>query len=144
MGFRTVDDVWELVASGAQTATSTGTTPVRNAGGYAAMLFVLDVTAAATDVGDTLDVFVQTMLPNGSWVDVVAFTQVLGNGGAKRYVAKVDATLAQAMFESSATLSAGSVRNILGNDYRARWAITDAGTDNASFTFSITGMGLAA
>lgn len=143
MGFRTVDDVWELVASGAQTATSTGTTPVRNAGGYAAMLFVLDVTAAATDVGDTLDVFVQTMLPNGSWVDVVAFTQVLGNGGAKRYVAKVDATLAQAMFESSATLSAGSVRNILGNDYRARWAITDAGTDNASFTFSITGMGLA-
>jgi hypothetical protein len=101
------------------------------------IVFVLGVTAAATDSGDTLDVKVQTTLDGSTWTDVVAFTQVLGNGGAKHHVAKITANGTQAMFENGASLSAGSVRNILGDTYRCAWSITDASTDNASFTFSV-------
>lgn len=97
---------------------------------------VLDVTAAATASGDTLDVFVQTRPDGGNWMDVVAFTQVLGDGGAKRFVAKVASEQALSAFEAAATLSAGSVRHLLGRDWRVRWAISEA--DAASFTFSVT------
>lgn len=127
-----------LLASGAQTATSTGTTPVfmPPAAAYA---FVLDVTAAATDTGDTLDVFVQTKI-GSSWYDVVHFTQVLGDGGAKEYVSKVTAGAALTEYETGTALGAAAVRDLCGDQWRARFAITDAGTDNASFTFSVVGI----
>jgi hypothetical protein len=101
-----------------------------------AMAFVLDVTAAATDVGDTLDVKVQTRLDGTNWVDVCSFTQVLGNGGVKRHIGKIDAGIAQAMFLNAA-LAAGSVRNLIGEVYRVAYAQVDA-DNNASFTFSVT------
>lgn len=103
-----------------------------------AIVFEFDVTAAATDSGDTLDMKIQTMIDGTNWVDICTFTQVLGNGGAKRYFAKVSATEPQTMFETATSLSAGNVRHILGDTYRCAWAITDASTDNASFTFSVT------
>lgn len=131
-----------LLDSGARTATSTGTDAVYLP--YApAFGFVLDVTAAATDVGDTLDVYVQTLI-GGNWVDVVHFTQVLGNGGAKRYFSKIVADLATAEFENGTSLSAAAVRNFLGDAYRVRYAITDAGTANASWTFSVTAIPMGA
>lgn len=137
-------DAVELLASAARTETGNGSAVeaaslterhVRRP--YKGMAFVLDVTAAATEVGDTLDVFVQTKVDGENWVDVLAFTQVVGNGGAVRHVGKIIRDVAQAMFEDSAALSAGSVRNLLGNEWRVRWAITDAGSDNASWTFSV-------
>jgi hypothetical protein len=103
-----------------------------------AVVFELDVTAAATEAGDTLDLKVQTMLDGTNWVDICTFTQVLGNGGAKRYFGKVCAETAQTMFETATSLSAGNVRHVLGDTYRCAWSITDASTDNASFTFSVT------
>jgi hypothetical protein len=125
-----------LVASAARTATGVSdATYIPDAPN--AIAFVLDVTAAATAAGDTLDVKIQTTLDGATWTDVVAFTQVLGNGGAKYHIAKVAANAAQTMFENGASLSAGSVRNLLGDTYRAAWSITDAPTDDASFTFSI-------
>jgi hypothetical protein len=101
-----------------------------------AMAFVLDVTAAATDVGDTLDVKVQCRLDGTNWVDVCSFTQVLGNGGAKRHIGKINADIAQAML-ADAALAAGSVRNLQGEVYRVAYAQVDA-DNNASFTFSVT------
>jgi hypothetical protein len=130
-----------LQASGAQTATGNGTA-VTGFGQYKVLMCELDVTAAATEVGDELDVFVQTQVDGTNWVDVVHFTQVLGNGGAKRYFAKINAGIAQAEFENGAALGAAAVRNILGDTYRVRWAITDAGDDNASFTFSVKANGI--
>ena len=132
------DDRQSLHDSGAETVTGTGTA-VRLPGlaEMKAVALVLDVTAAATEVGDTLDVKVQTRFGESLWVDVVAFTQVLGNGSAKRYIAKIITNAAESMF-ADAVLAAGSVRNLLGEEYRAVWAIVDAGTDNASFTFSVT------
>ena len=101
-----------------------------------ALVFVLDVTAAATDAGDLLDVKVQTLIDGTNWVDVCYFTQVLGNGGAKRYIAKILCSTAQAMFSDTA-LTAGNVRHLFGDTWRVNWVIVDAGTDNASFTFSV-------
>ena len=130
-----------IEASLARTATDADGTVgagILGAGEAQAVEFELDVTAAATEVDDTLDAFIQTTIDGTNWIDVVAFTQVLGNGGAKRHVAKILRSEPQAMFEASATLAAGSIRHILGKRYRARWVITDAGADNASFTFSVT------
>ncbi|MBP9863347.1 MAG: hypothetical protein KBD62_35710 [Kofleriaceae bacterium] len=101
-----------------------------------AYAFCLDVTAAATDVGDTLDVYVQTLI-GGQWVDVVHFTQVLGNGGAKRFFAKVSAGLAETMFENGTALAAGSVRNLCGDAWRGRYVLVDADAD-ASITFQLS------
>ena len=96
--------------------------------------FELDLTAAAAASGDTLDVKIQTKSPGGNWVDVVAFTQILGDGGTKRYFAKVNEALAETMFENATALSAGSVRNLLGTEWRAAWTIAGA---TQTFTFAV-------
>ena len=109
--------------------------------------FTLDVTAAATDAQDLLDVYVQTKLDGTNWTDVVHFTQVLGNGGAVRHIGKVTAQLAETMFEVGSALASGAVRNMLGDDWRVRWDVTEAGPPGATsgsgvgllaFTFSVT------
>lgn len=128
-----------LLASAARTATGSGDAVRLLEGLFGGpcrgMALVLDVTEAATAAGDTLDVAVQTKLDGTNWLDVAAFTQVLGNGGAKRYVAKLSGEQAQAMFEVGSALAAGSVRHLLGLEWRVRWTIAEA--DAASFTFSV-------
>lgn len=124
--------------SAARTATSTGTAATTIKDPIGGIVFELDLTAAATDAGDTLNVYVQTTVDGTNWVDVVAFTQCLGNGGAKRYFAKLSATEPQTMFENATALTAGNVRHLIGDQWRVRWDITDASTANASFTFSVT------
>jgi len=101
-----------------------------------AVSFVLDVSAAATDVGDTLDVKVQTKIDGTNWVDVIHFTQVLGNGGTKRFIAKLCASTAETLF-SDATLAAGTtVRHLLGDEWRVNHVQVDGDSD-ASFTFTV-------
>lgn len=125
-----------LLASAARTTTGTGD-PV-TLEGFLALVLQLEVTSAATEADDTLDVYLQTTLDDGaSWVDVYHFTQVLGNGGAKKYFGKLVADAALTEFENGASLSAAAGRAIFGSSYRVRWAITDANTANASFTFSV-------
>jgi lipopolysaccharide biosynthesis protein len=116
-------------------AVSTSGSAVRLPGMVNAIAFVLNVTAAATDAVDTLDVKVQTKLDGTNWVDVVSFTQVLGNGGALKHIAKIEAGTAQAMF-ADAVLAAGSTRNLLGDEWRVTYVQVDADSD-ASFTFSV-------
>ncbi len=129
-----------VVASAARTAdgntqSASVRLPVAQAYG-----FVLDVTASATDAGDTLDAFVQTKIGD-NWVDVVHFTQVAGNvGAAKRYVAKVIPGVATAEFENGTALGAAAVRNLAGDEWCARWAIADSGDANQSHTFSIVAL----
>ncbi len=100
------------------------------------IIFELDLTAIATLVGDTLDVVIQTQidsqLATPNWVDVVHFTQALGNGGAKRFFAKLVAPVAEAMFENGTALAAGSIRNILGDVWRVKYTV--GGSAVASFT----------
>ena len=120
-----------MLASEARTATGTGADQVVP-GSQVALEAVLDVTAASAAASDTLDVFIQAYV-GGQWVDIVAFTQVLGNGGVKRFFAKISATEPQAMFENATALAAGSVRHLISDSYRARWVIAGTG----SFTFSV-------
>lgn len=136
-GNRDVHLVRTLESSSAKTATGTGSS-VRIPNWVNAVVFELDVTAAATDVDDTLDVTIQTKVDGTNWLDVVAFTQVKGNGGAKRYIAKVIGNAAESMFENGSSLSAGNVRDILGDEFRAKWTIADPSGTNVSFTFSVT------
>lgn len=132
----------ELLASAARTADGNGSA-VSGLGKYSKLFFELDVTAAATEAGDTLDVFIQTTIDGTNWIDVVHFTQCTGDGGAKRYIAKINASLAETMFENGTALAESAVRNILGDQYRVRWAIVDVPTaDNQSFTFSVTANGI--
>lgn len=102
------------------------------------MQFELDVTAAATLAGDTLDVKVQTLLdgPNGAtWTDAVHFTQILGNGGVKRIFAKITMNTAEAMYEDHANgLAAGSIKNLFGDQWRVSYVTVGTG----SFTFSVS------
>lgn len=98
--------------------------------------FVLDVTSTATDVTDSFDVYIQTMIDGVNWVDVVHFTQLVGTTGPKRYVARLYAGQAQAMFNNATGLGAALVRHILGDQWRVRWDIVDANA-NASFVYSV-------
>lgn len=51
-------------------------------------VFLLNVTAVANAGTDTLDVYLQHSADDGTtWDDFVHFTQVLGNGGAKKFLA---------------------------------------------------------
>ena len=127
-----------LLASGARTETGTGNA-VEGLGEFKTLFCELDVTAAATISGDTLDVFVQTSVDGTNWVDVMHFTQILGNGGAKRYFAKIIHDAALTEFENGAALGAAAARAIIGGKYRVRWDVADTGTaGDASFTFSVT------
>jgi hypothetical protein len=127
-----------LLPSAARTVTTGdfGST-FANWGEWHVLLLQLDVTAAATDVGDTLDVTVQTTLDGTNWVDIYHFTQVLGNGGAKRYYGKIVWDAAMTEFENGTALGAAAGRAIIGDSYRVKWVIVDADAD-ASFTFSVT------
>ena len=136
-GPQITDDGESLHASGAETATGTGTVTAYLPGGVNGVVVTLDVTAAATEVGDLLDVYVQTKADGTNWLDVCHFTQVLGNGGAKRYVDKIHATGAVTAFETGSALGAAAQRDIMGKQWRCRWTVTDAGADNASWTFSV-------
>lgn len=124
-----------LLASAARTATNAGAASDRMppAAGYA---FMLDVTAAATDTADTLDVFVQTLIGD-DWIDVVHFTQVLGDGGAKRYISKLLAGAELTEFETGSALAAAAVRHLCGDQWRVRYDVVDSGDADQSFTFSV-------
>lgn len=94
---------------------------------------VLNVTAAATLVGDTMDITVQTLL-GGFWVDVMHATQILGNGGTQRIMASLSASAGQAMFATSTALTAGNVRNLIGDAWAVSWSLSGTG----SFTLSVS------
>lgn len=127
----------ELLASAARVAGSANGAAVASLGGYRGAEIQLDVTAAATDVDDTLDVYVQTTIDGVNWIDIVHFLQVLGTGGAKRFVCKVVAGEPQGVVDVSSALVEGDVRHILGDQLRARWDIVDPAGANASFTFGL-------
>lgn len=131
----------ELLASAVQTATGQGTA-VTGLGGHRGGTFVLTLTNAATEVDDTLNVYVQRLLPDGTtWDDVVAFTQILGNGAdSLSFVADVnfDSAASDERATSQETLTAGTVSAVaLTNSLRVTWVIVDPGGGAASFTFGV-------
>jgi hypothetical protein len=108
-----------------------------------AAIFLLTVSAAATDTGDTLDVYIQHSVDGGTtWDDFVHFTQVLGDGGAKKFQAFWNGLMAPEAEQAApadATMAAGVKQGPVGSKWRVKWVIVDAGTDDASFTFKVDG-----
>lgn len=115
---------------------------------FESMLAVLDVTAAATDAGDTLDVYLDTSFDGGvTWVNIGHFTQVLGNGGAKRLIMSFKAApiAASNCVVATADQSAGAALQIgFGDRFRYRAACANTSTVNNSFTFTLKLIGLLA
>jgi len=132
-------DAVELVTSGARTSTGAGSA-VRLPPPPNALVLVLDVTAAATDEGDACAVYVQTKCDSTNWVDVHRFNLLRGNGGAKRYYAKLLANTATTEFENGTALTPATSRHLLGDEWRVRWVITEGGV-SASGSSSATATG---
>lgn len=106
----------------------------------AVLEFRAATTTVSTAANDTLDIYIQTTLDNSNWFDIVHFTQILGNGGAKIYIAKILAGAAESEFAETATLAAGSVRNIVGDQYRVKYVVVDGTTADFGFTVYASGM----
>lgn len=113
---------------------------VRMARPHRGFTFVLDVTAAATSMNDGVSVYVQTRIDDGSgeanWFDVVRFSTVLGNGGAKQHVERIASNSTEAGFSTGTALAAGTVRHIMGDEWRVKWATQEL--FDASFTFGVS------
>lgn len=130
-----------LRASAAQAAagTVTGTAVVLDQK-FNELVAQLTVSAAATDVGDTLDVYIDTSFDGGTtYVNLGHFTQVLGNGGAKTFVLAIknDNPGATAVYDVSADAAAGATRQIgFGDHLRYRGVMVD-GNANGSFTYEV-------
>lgn len=135
-----------LLASAARTVSGTAVVP--DAVAYeltrsCSMAVLLNVTAAATAAGDTLNVYIQSTIDGGTtYNDFISFTQVLGNGGAKKFEADWNAiitpTTAQAA-PTDGTLAAGVKQGPIGAGLRVKWTI--ATVTAPSFTFSILAQG---
>lgn len=130
-----------LRASAAQATAGTVTgTAVSLQQRFEEMVAVLNVTAAGTDAGDTLDVYVDTSFDGGtSFVNIGHFTQVLGNGGAKKYIMcfKANPITASNSVSASADQAAGAALQIgFGSQLRYRGVMVD-GDANGSFTYSV-------
>ena len=131
-----------LLASRTETANGSTTVNTKAPADLDVATFLLSVTAAATESGDKLNVYVQSSADGGTtYDDFIHFTEVAGNGGAVKHIAIVNfrASPTSALHTpNDAALSAGVNQGPVANDWRVKWVVTDASTDNASFTFSIS------
>jgi hypothetical protein len=133
-----------LFASAARTVTAgTNGTAVYVGGERKKYVFLLTLTAAATEVGDTLDVYVDWSIDGTTYVNGAHFTQILGNGAdAQSYYAVFDATTpGTAVIDATSDAAAAAVRpGLFGAYVRGRYVVVEANANaNASFTFSLIG-----
>ena len=103
--------------------------------------FLLDTTALATEINDTLDLWIQTQLDGTTWIDVIQFVQKLGNGSADLEIATINMATTEADFVNSAMSGVGTQRALFGPSWRTRYVIVDPGAGASSFTFSVVAVG---
>ncbi len=121
-------------------ALSTGQTYRNLLSKFEVATFMLNVISATTEAGDTLDVFIDLSLDTVTWFNGIHFTQVLGNGGAKIFVAQLTfPTAAVADINVTADGAANSARNLWAPHVRVGWNNTDANANvNAIFNFQVS------
>ncbi len=100
--------------------------------------FIIDVTAAATDVGDTLNITIETQI-GAKWHPVYQATEFLGNGGAKIESSDKILPLANGGHDASfaGTLAANASLDVIGTAWRVAYVVVDADS-NSAFTFTVT------
>ncbi len=129
-----------MILVSSQTVTASGTsTPQALHGGTVGAEILLNVTAAATAAGDTLDVYIQGSVDGSTWDDIAHFTQVLGNGGAKKFLARwqglIAPTAGSAAPQDAALAATTVAQGPHGLVWRAKWVVVSGSAP--SFTFSI-------
>jgi len=120
-----------LKASGATTTAVAGATGDAQQYSFKRACFLLDVTASGGHAGDTLDVYVDVLGPDGTtWLNAVHFTQIAGNSAAIQHYAILDSTnTAATTFNVTSDCAAGVTKPYLfGSQIRPRWTMVDAGT----------------
>jgi len=135
-------EVLTILASAARTPTAGAYGTIYQVNGERKRyIFILSVTAAATEVDDTLDAYIDWSIDGTTYYNGGHFTQVLGNGGAKSEYMVFDATTpGAATVAVAADQASGAVLpSLFGAYVRLRYVIVNAGAANASFTFSVTG-----
>jgi hypothetical protein len=96
---------------------------------YVAADLVVKATISGTT---TLNVYIQKQLADGSWSDVVSFTQITATGGRTATVYPVNATADAAI--QDAALTAGSIRaTLIGKMIRVKGVVAGA-SPNCQFT----------
>lgn len=121
-----------LLSSAARTSSGTGSTIDTGIPQATTILAVLNVTASSGTL-PTLDVFIQRQLPDGSFEDLLAFSEMVATG--KRVAVKSwDLTSAEGLVQD-AQMTLGSAKpGPIPGMLRVRWAI---GGVTPSFTFSV-------
>jgi hypothetical protein len=129
-----------LLASAARMTSDVSATKTLQRG-VRSLTFLLETTAEANEAGDTLDVYIQDSLDGLVWDDLVHFTQVLGNGGHKKFLARVSTLVAPTASlgaPKDEALAEGVRQGPIGSMIRAKWVIGQSGVPaDASFTFGI-------
>lgn len=132
-----------LLASAARVVGANGAAV--SVGSWRSALVLCDITVSATAAGDTLNVFIDVLGPDGAtWLNAAHFTQQAGTGAARKEYLVLDRVApGTAVIDATSDAAAGAVRPALfGSTLRARWAIVDAGGHAQSHTFSVTAYAL--
>ena len=124
------------------TATTQNGTAVKLQRKYSELVAVLDATAVATDADDTLNVYIDTSFDGGtSWVNIGHFTEILGNGGAKKFIMsfKANPIAASNSVPFGSDQSAAAALQIgFGDRIRYRAVTVDPTGANIAITYSVT------
>ena len=128
-----------LAPSAVRNTDGTGTAVVLS-GKRTAYMVVCEFTNKATDADDLMDVYVDVLV-NTTWINVIHFTQALGNGTDLQieYAVLVPGGGNTTVTVATANLASGAVRgDAFGSQMRARWDFTEgAGGGAGTFTFSV-------
>jgi hypothetical protein len=106
--------------------------------GFGQLVVVLDVTAALAAGGDTLDVYLDSSIDGAIWVNIAHYTQVVGGGGAKRFVSIHPRSGTATITDVTTDLVAGNLRSFIGSHLRVRETVVNAGAGAQSFTYGMT------
>jgi len=113
-----------------------------NGRNYKELIAVLNLTAAATAAADTLDVYVDGSYDGGiTWVNLIHFAQILGNGSVKKFMATIgNGNSAASAVDASSDAAAGAVRQCpVPSRIRHRAVAVDGGAaGDVSFNYTLT------
>jgi len=139
----TVGQAYTLFASAARTDLTDGNGDAVEVRAHDRIIVLLDVTASATEAGDTLDVYVDASIDGTTWYNVGRFVQQAGDGSAKKEVMILDPSNPGVdVFDVTSDCASGKVRPAgFGRYLRGRCVVTEVTTDNASHTFSLVAWG---
>ena len=117
-------------------------TAVSILGERVAYVWVLACTDVATDAGDTLDVYIDTLFGTATWINCAHFTQIIGTDANTTAYFTVTVPTNMTTTDAVGTdCAAGVARGVVGSQFRARWTMVD-GDANGNFTWSLTGYAL--